>query len=145
MAVFRCKMCGGTLEVVPGASVIECEYCGTRQTLPRLDEDKKANLYDRANHFRRNNEFDKAMGIYEQILDENSEDAESYWSIVLCRYGVEYVREQSSGMFLPTITHMIVDGVQADEDYENSRQDEKQFEKPEKHADKRSGKIGGKI
>ena len=26
------------------------------------------NLYDRANHFRRNNEFDKAMGIFEQIL-----------------------------------------------------------------------------
>ncbi len=63
MAVFKCKMCGGTLEV-NNETVAVCQYCGTKQTLPKLDDDRKANLYDRANHFRRNNEFDKAMGIY---------------------------------------------------------------------------------
>ena len=67
--MFKCKMCGGTLSIQPGMTVAECEYCGTKQTLPRLDDDKKKNLYDRANHFRRNNEFDKAMAIYEQILN----------------------------------------------------------------------------
>ena len=91
MAIFKCKMCGGTLEVNEGDSIVECEYCGTKQTLPKLDNDRKINLYDRANHYRRNNEFDKAMSIYEQILDEDNTDAEAYWSIVLCRYGVEYV------------------------------------------------------
>ena len=91
MAIFKCKMCGGDLEINQGSTVAECIYCGTRQTLPKLDDDRKANLYDRANHFRRNNDFDKAMGIYEQILNTDTTDAEAYWSLVLCHYGIEYV------------------------------------------------------
>ena len=71
MSIFKCKMCGGALEIKDGESVAVCEYCGTKQTLPKLDDEKRANLYDRANHFRRNNEFDKAAGIYEQILNED--------------------------------------------------------------------------
>ena len=78
MSTFKCKMCGGTLEISESERVATCEYCGTKQTLPRLDDDRKANLYDRANHFRRNNEFDKAAGIYEQILNEDKTDAEAY-------------------------------------------------------------------
>ena len=54
-------MCGGSLEIAARKTVIECEYCGTQQTLPKLDDDRRANMYDRANHFRRNNDFDKAM------------------------------------------------------------------------------------
>ena len=61
MAVFKCKMCGGALEVEENQTVATCDYCGTQQTLPKLNDEKIANLYDRANHFRRNNEFDKAM------------------------------------------------------------------------------------
>ena len=84
MSIFKCKMCGGELHINPGESVAVCEYCGTTQTLPKLDDDRRANLYDRANHFRRNNDFDKAAGIYEQILNEDKTDAEAYWSLVLC-------------------------------------------------------------
>ena len=75
-------MCGGTIEFEPGATVGVCGSCGTKQTLPRLSDDRWANLYDRTNHFRRNNEFDKAAGIYEQILNEDNTDAEAYWSLV---------------------------------------------------------------
>lgn len=63
MAVFKCKMCGGSLEIISGQSVAVCEYCGTKQTLPKLDGEKRIQLYDRANYFRRENEFDKTMGI----------------------------------------------------------------------------------
>ncbi|MBQ2512065.1 MAG: hypothetical protein II534_01755, partial [Clostridia bacterium] len=76
MAIFKCKMCGGTIEFEPGSTVGVCSYCGTKQTLPRLDTERKANLYDRANHLRRNNEFDKAAGIYEQILNDDTADSE---------------------------------------------------------------------
>ena len=41
MAVFKCKMCGGDLDVVDGMSVAECEYCGTKQTLPKLNDNEK--------------------------------------------------------------------------------------------------------
>lgn len=80
MSIFKCKMCGGDLDIQAGTSVAVCQYCGSKQTLPKLDNDKKMMLYDRANHFRRNSEFDKAMSIYEQILNEDNTDAEAYWS-----------------------------------------------------------------
>ena len=122
MAVFKCKMCGGTLEINNNETVVTCEYCGTKQTLPKLDDDRKANLYDRANHFRRNNEFDKAMGIYEQILNEDSTDAEAYWSLVLCRYGIEYVEDPSTRKRLPTINRAQFTSVFDDEDYKSALQ-----------------------
>lgn len=122
MAVFRCKMCGGSLEVMPGDRVAACEYCGTRQTLPRLDDDRRGNLYDRANHFRRNNEFDKAMSIYEQILNEDKTDAEAYWSLVLCRYGIEYVEDPASRRRLPTVNRAQFTSVFDDSNYKSALQ-----------------------
>ena len=121
MAVFKCKMCGGTIEFEPGASVGVCDSCGTKQTLPRLD-DRRAALYERANRFRRSNDFDKAMSIYEQILNEDSTDAEAYWSIVLCRYGVEYVEDPASHRRIPTVNRAQFTSIFADEDYKAALQ-----------------------
>ena len=122
MSVFKCKMCGGTIEFEQGATVGVCDSCGTKQTLPRLDDDKKANLYDRANHFRRNNDFDKAMSIYEQILNEDNTDAEAYWSLVLCRYGIEYVEDPASHKRIPTVNRAQFTSIFADEDYKSALQ-----------------------
>lgn len=119
---FKCKMCGGTIEFNQGDTVGTCDSCGTKQTLPRLDDDKRANLYDRANHFRRNNEFDKAMGIYEQILNEDNTDAEAYWSLILCRYGVEYVEDPSTHRRVPTVNRAQFTSVYMDEDYKSALQ-----------------------
>ncbi|MCI8496867.1 MAG: TIR domain-containing protein [Clostridiales bacterium] len=122
MSVFKCKMCGGSLAIDHNETVAVCEYCGTRQTLPRLDTDRKANLYDRANHFRRNDEFDKAAGIYEQILSEDNTDAEAYWSLVLCRYGIEYVEDPDTHRQLPTVNRAQFDSVFSDRDYQSAIQ-----------------------
>ena len=117
MAVIKCKMCGGSLDIKEGMTVATCEYCGTEQTLPRLDDDRKANLYDRANHFRRNNDFDKAMGIYETILNEDNTDSEAYWSLVLCRYGIEYVEDPATHKRVPTVNRAQFTSIFDDEDY----------------------------
>ena len=117
MSIFKCKMCGGELQINPGESVAVCDYCGTTQTLPRLDDDRRANLYDRANHFRRNNDFDKAAGIYEQILNEDKTDAEAYWSLVLCRYGIEYVEDPATHKRVPTVNRAQYTSIFDDEDY----------------------------
>ena len=122
MSIFKCKMCGGTIEFEPGATVGVCDSCGTKQTLPRLDTDRKSNLYDRANHFRRNNDFDKAMGIYEQILNEDNTDAEAYWSLVLCRYGIEYVEDPASHKRIPTVNRAQYTSIYMDEDYKSALQ-----------------------
>lgn len=120
MAVFKCKMCGGTLEIQNNESVAVCQYCGTKQTLPKLTDEKRLQMYDRANHFRRNNEFDKAMGIYEQILNEDNTDAEAYWSLVLCRYGIEYVEDPASRKRIPTVNRAQFTSVFDDEDYKSA-------------------------
>ncbi len=115
-------MCGGTIEFEPGATVGVCDSCGTKQTLPRLDNDRRENLYDRANHFRRNNEFDKAAGIYEQILNEDTSDAEAYWSLVLCRYGIEYVEDPFSHKRIPTVNRAQFTSIFDDDNYKSALQ-----------------------
>lgn len=122
MSIFKCKMCGGTLEINNNETVTECAYCGTKQTLPKLDDEKRANLYDRANHFRRNNEFDKASAIYEQILNEDGSDAEAYWSLVLCRYGIEYVEDPSSHKRVPTVNRAQFTSIFDDDNYKSALQ-----------------------
>ena len=117
MSTFKCKMCGGTLEIQSGSTVAECEYCGAKQTLPKLDDEKRANLYDRANHFRRSNEFDKATAIYEQILNEDGTDAEAYWSLVLCHYGIEYVEDPLSHRRVPTVHRAQFTSIFDDDNY----------------------------
>ena len=120
MAIFKCKMCGGDLDVVDGMSVAECEYCGTKQTLPKLNDNEKEIMYDRAGHFRRNNEFDKAMGIYEKILDIDNTDAEAYWSLVLCEYGIEYVEDPSTHKRVPTVNRAQFTSVFMNENYKSA-------------------------
>lgn len=120
MAILKCKMCGGDLTIQDGMTVAECEYCGTTQTLPKLVSDNIANLYDRANHFRRNNDFDKAEGIYERILAETPEDAEAYWSLVLCRYGIEYVEDPATGKRVPTVNRAQYTSVFDDANYKSA-------------------------
>ena len=120
MAIFKCKMCGGALEINNNESVATCEYCGTQQTLPKLDDDKRVNLYDRANHFRRNNEFDKASAIYEQILNEDGTDAEAYWSLVLCRYGIEYVEDPATHKRIPTVNRAQFTSIFDDDNYKSA-------------------------
>lgn len=120
MAMFKCKMCGGNLEVKDNESVAICEYCGTQQTLPKLDDDKRVNLYDRANHFRRHNEFDKAINIYESILSDDGTDAEAYWSLVLCRYGIEYVEDPTTHKCVPTVNRVQYTSIFDDADYQSA-------------------------
>nr|MCR4594266.1 toll/interleukin-1 receptor domain-containing protein [Clostridiales bacterium] len=120
MALFKCKMCGGTIEFETGATVGVCDSCGTKQTLPRLDDDRRANLYDRANHLRRNNEYDKAMNIYEQILNEDPTDAEAYWSLLLCKYGIEYVEDPATHKRVPTVNRAQFTSIFADENYKSA-------------------------
>ena len=121
MSFFKCKMCGGTIEFNQGDTVGVCDSCGTKQSLPvDLDDEKRANLYDRANHFRRNNEYDKAMSIYEQILNEDSKDAEAYWSIILCRYGIEYVEDPTTHTRVPTVNRVQFSSVVSDKDYKSA-------------------------
>ena len=118
--VFKCKMCDATLKFNPGDSVAECEYCGTMQSLPKYDDERIGNLYNRAEHYRKNNEFDKAQALYEEIVNEHPQDADAYWSVVLCKYGVEYVEEPGSKRRVPTVNRTQYTSVFDDENYKEA-------------------------
>lgn len=120
MAIIKCKMCGGDLNIEEGASVAECEYCGSRQTVPTQDNEKKLTLFGRANRLRLACEFDKAAGVYESIVAEFPEEAEAYWGLVLCRYGIEYVDDPRTGKKIPTCHRSSFDSVMEDQDFEQA-------------------------
>ena len=103
MTVIKCKMCGGDLQIIEGETVAECEYCGTKQTVPKVDDEKKLTLFSRANRLRLACEFDKAASVYESIVADFPEEAEAYWGLVLCRYGIEYVDDPATGRKVPVI------------------------------------------
>ena len=98
MAIIKCKMCGGDIELSVDKTYGTCDSCGSTMTFPKVDDEHRANLFNRANHFRRQNEFDKAVSAYERILNEDNTDAEAHWGVVLSRFGIEYIRKSS---FLP--------------------------------------------
>ena len=77
--ILKCKMCGGDIEVGKDMTVGTCLYCGSVVTLPRIDTDKKARMFNRANQYRMESEFDKAYRVYEAILEEDAEEAEACW------------------------------------------------------------------
>ena len=83
MAVLKCKMCGGDLNIIEGASTAECEFCGSVQTIPNLDDEKKLTLFARANRLRAACEFDKAAELLEQvIIDGEMEEDEAILNCV---------------------------------------------------------------
>ena len=120
MAIIKCKMCGGDLDLIAGQSVAECEFCGTRQTVPSADNEKKLTLFARANRLRVACEFDKAAGIYESIVADFPEEAEAYWGLVLCKYGIEYVDDPATGKKIPTCHRSSFDSVMDDSNFEQA-------------------------
>ncbi len=118
MAVLKCKMCGGDLNIVEGETVAVCEYCDTKQTVPTADNEKKMTLFARANRLRAACEFDKAAGIYENIVADFPEEAEAFWGLVLCKFGIEYVDDPATGKKIPTCHRSSFDSVLDDEDFE---------------------------
>ncbi len=120
MAVFKCKMCGGDLVVDEDSNVVECEYCGTAQTVPSGDDEKKARLFNRANRLRLGNGFDKAMSIYENIIAEYPEEAEAFWGLCLCKYGIEYVDDPATAKKIPTCHRTCYESIFEDDDFEQA-------------------------
>lgn len=45
--ILKCKMCGGGITVREGKTSVRCEYCGSNTTLPKVDDERVAALYNR--------------------------------------------------------------------------------------------------
>lgn len=116
MAVLKCTVCGGELEVNADMSVGVCKFCDSVITIPK-EIDRKGKLYNRAVFLRQNNEFDKAENAYEDILKEDNSDAEAHWGLVLSKFGIEYVIDPRTQERIPTCHRTQKESVFSDPDY----------------------------
>lgn len=120
MAIIRCKMCGGELEITDESSICECEFCGTKQTIPTIKDENLQGLFNRANNLRMKAEFDKAAEIYEKIIQADESESEAYWGLILCKYGIEYVEDPATYKRVPTCHRASFEAVTADDDYKKA-------------------------
>jgi tetratricopeptide (TPR) repeat protein len=117
MAILKCKMCGGNIEPIEGQHYGTCDSCGNTMTLPDASEEKIVNLFNRANHYRMQSEFDKALATYENILIEAPHNAEAHWGCVLSKFGVEYVEDPKTHRHIPTLHRVQKESVLVDLEY----------------------------
>ena len=100
--VFNCKMCGANLDVKSGMRICKCDYCDSVQTIPDLSSEKKLQLFNKANALRFACDFDRAGDVYRDIVTDFPEEAEAYWGLCLCKYGIEYVVDPETQNRVPT-------------------------------------------
>ena len=121
MALLKCNMCGGELELTTDSSVAVCQFCGLKITIPK-DLEEKGTDYNRAVFLRQHNEFDKAALIYEEILKKDNTDAEAHWGLVLSKFGIEYVTNPTTGERHPTCHRTQSESILSDPDYQAALQ-----------------------
>ena len=102
MAVIQCKICGGEVDITPGLTMGECPYCHTVTTFPRFKFQGIETLYRRAEEARRSGNYDKAISVYEEIINSDNGDPEAYWGLVLSTWGIEYVEDPLTKERKPT-------------------------------------------
>lgn len=116
--ILKCKMCGGDIHFTDASTtIVECEFCGTSQTIPKVDNEKKIALFNRANFLRIGAEYDRAALVYESILIDFPSEAEAYWGLCLCDYGIEYVDDPASGRKIPTCHRTKVQSIMQDSNF----------------------------
>ena len=113
-------MCSGSIDVMNNESVAECEYCGTKQTLPTAQDENLQALFNRANQLRMKSEFDRAETLYEKIIQNKPNEPEAHWGLILCKFGIEYVEDPKTFKRIPTCHRTSFDSITADDDYKEA-------------------------
>ncbi len=87
-----CGICGGDVTPDETGAVGKCAGCGNSLIYPKSDIKKLNRITYLRNTFR----FDEAKALAEKLVEDNPDDSEAYWTLMLCQYGIQYVREGSS-------------------------------------------------
>lgn len=117
MMTYKCKICGGQTILDTKNGITVCEYCGTKQALPLFTEDSERLLYNSGNNYLLHSEYDKAENVFNQLLTIKPNAAELYWDLVLCKYGVTYVKDPKTGKYVPTCNRTHYTPIFADKNY----------------------------
>ncbi|MBO4411353.1 MAG: SEL1-like repeat protein [Lachnospiraceae bacterium] len=121
MASFSCKLCGGQVELSEKMTSEICPCCGVPTTFPVVGDERMEKLFARAEGFRRTKDFDKAVAVYESILDFNGEDPDVYWGLLLSRSGIVYEEDPATHERVPVCCRKASVPILADPDYLNAQ------------------------
>ena len=113
---YKCPMCGGELDVNEEITVGICQYCNSTIAIPK-NLGERSQMYNRAIYLRQNNEFDRAIGVYEDMLKRDNTDVEAHFGLFLSKYGIEYVEDPRTRERKPTCHRLQTRSVYADSDY----------------------------
>ena len=87
-----CRTCGCDFVLPAAQSIFPCPACQTPHTRPRAEGKGLADLR-RAHTQRAACQFTDAARNYQLVLSQHPDEAEALWGLALCRYGVEYVKD----------------------------------------------------
>ncbi len=94
-----CRGCGVTLTIPEGRNEVRCDYCYNinRRIVPAAaQEDQSVDEWRwRADLACNRLEFDEAEFYYRLILRKEPANVEALWGMIRCRYGVQYVADDS--------------------------------------------------
>ena len=84
-----CGICGGAVNADENGVSGVCSHCGNKMMYPGSDI-KKIN---RITYLRNTFKFDEAEKLAKELAAANPDDCEAHWNLLLCEYGIQYVRE----------------------------------------------------
>ncbi len=99
-------------------SVLSMQIDMLRQMFSTSQDGRMQELFRQGEEYQRQGDFSAAIERYEVLLKDCPNEAEVHWRIMLCRYGIEYVREQTVGRALPTLTRMHIGNLENDASYQ---------------------------
>lgn len=112
-------MCGGYIELDDERKVYECKCCGSRQTVA-MDIEELLKILNRANGHRMKQEFAEAEADYRTAITEYPDDAEGYWGLCLCKYGVLYETNGETAERFPCCVRTSMDSIFDDINFKNA-------------------------
>lgn len=87
-----CGICGGAVNAGENGVSGVCGHCGNKMMYPGSDI-KKIN---RITYLRNTFKFDEAEKLAKELTKAYPDDCEAHWNLLLCEYGIQYVREGSN-------------------------------------------------
>ena len=117
--LYKCKVCGGELTLLEDGTTFQCEYCGVKQTMPIPDSQTKLDMYVDAFDYIAEGDFDTASFYFRRIMHEYDE-AEAYWGLLLCKFGMRYETAPGTNDKLLTCHRLSFNSVKDDENYKKA-------------------------
>lgn len=144
-----CQRCKAPVVIPAGRQVMTCSYCGMVNARPRATGVEQQML-TRAKEELLSGHFQEAEEDFRYILRKYPTEHEALWGRLLCRYGVEYVKDTKTGRLMPTVHFTRPGVIQTEDDFKRAcehapEEVARQYREDARYIDEVQAKIRGKV